>query len=103
MYVPESPHFLLTERELQVLNLVCEGYSTKQVAERLGISFKTAVTHRSNINAKAAVHDPISLFRWAVKTGYISVKLLGLSCWTGMILLLCSDSIQELVALSTDA
>ncbi|SRR5579884_954859 len=62
---------LLTPREIQVLRLLCEPCSTKEVAARLGISFKTAVSHRTHIMAKAGVHDPISLFRWGIRYGYI--------------------------------
>jgi DNA-binding NarL/FixJ family response regulator len=60
-----------TPRERQVLELICEGYSTKQIAGMLGISFKTAACHRMRLMDKAEVHDPISLFRWALIQGYI--------------------------------
>ncbi len=63
-----------TPRELQVLNLICEGHSTKQIAAELGISFKTAACHRMRLMDKAGVHDPISLFRWAVRNGYVSIE-----------------------------
>ena len=60
-----------TPRERQVLELICEGYSTKQIAGLLGISFKTAACHRMRLMDKAEVHDPISLFRWALLQGHI--------------------------------
>jgi DNA-binding NarL/FixJ family response regulator len=60
-----------TPRERQVLELICEGYSTKQIAGLLGISFKTAACHRMRLMYKAEVHDPISLFRWALLQGHI--------------------------------
>jgi len=63
-----------TPRERQVLELICEGYSTKQIAGLLGISFKTAACHRMRLMDKAEVHDPISLFRWAIIEGYIVVE-----------------------------
>ena len=62
-----------TPRERQVLELICNGHSTKQIAGILGISFKTAACHRMRLMDKAAVHDPISLFRWAIRTGYIVI------------------------------
>lgn len=62
-----------TPREFQVLELICEGHSTKEIAARLGISFKTAACHRMRLMDKAGVHDPISLFRWALRRGYISL------------------------------
>ena len=63
-----------TPRERQVLELICEGHSTKQIAGILGISFKTAACHRMRLMDKAAVHDPISLFRWALLKGYIVLE-----------------------------
>jgi DNA-binding NarL/FixJ family response regulator len=63
-----------TPRERQVLGLICEGHSTKQIAGLLGISFKTAACHRMRLMDKAGVHDPISLFRWALIEGYITIE-----------------------------
>ncbi len=63
-----------TPRERQVLELICEGYSTKQIAGLLGISFKTAACHRMRLMDKAEVHDPISLFRWALLQGHIILE-----------------------------
>ncbi len=63
----------LTPRELEVMQLICEGQSTKAIAARLGISFKTAVSHRTHIMQKAGVHDAISLFRWAVSRALVSL------------------------------
>lgn len=63
-----------TPRELQVLRLICEGHSTKQVAGLLGISTKTAACHRMRLMEKANVHDPINLLRWAIRRGYVTVE-----------------------------
>ena len=60
-----------TPRELEVLELVCRGHSSKQIAEVLGLSHKTVSTHRMRLMAKAQVHDSISLFRWALEKGHI--------------------------------
>ena len=68
-----------TPRERQVLELICEGYSTKQIAGLLGISFKTAACHRMRLMDKAEVHDPISLFRWALLEGYIVLDRVSVS------------------------
>ncbi len=57
----------LTERELDVLKLIAEGYSTKQIAVRLGISFKTAACHRMHVMQKLGIHETASLVRWAVR------------------------------------
>jgi DNA-binding NarL/FixJ family response regulator len=61
----------LTLREIQVLELICQGQTTKQIADLLGISFKTAGCHRMRLMDKAGVHDSISLFRWALLKGHV--------------------------------
>jgi DNA-binding NarL/FixJ family response regulator len=60
-----------TPRELQVLELICQGHSSKQIAGMLGISFKTAACHRMRLMEKAGVHDSISLFRWALEKSHV--------------------------------
>jgi DNA-binding NarL/FixJ family response regulator len=61
----------LTSREREVLSLMWDGHSTKQIAGDLNISFKTAVFHRKRLMEKAGVHDSISLLRWALQNGYV--------------------------------
>jgi DNA-binding NarL/FixJ family response regulator len=63
----------LTERERVVLQLVAEGASTKQIADRLGMAVKTVETHRSNLCAKLDIHDVATLTRFAVRHGLVSV------------------------------
>jgi PAS domain S-box-containing protein len=63
--------FALTERERQVLVLIAEGKSTKAAAERLGISYKTADSHRSRILEKLGVHETASMVRYAIRAGLI--------------------------------
>lgn len=60
---------LLTPRELEVLRLIGEGLRTKEIAFSLGITFKTAVTHRSNIMEKLDIHEGPRLVRFAIRTG----------------------------------
>ena len=62
---------LLTPRETEVLRLICAGKSTKEIADDLGISFKTAVSHRTHILRKAGAHESITLFRWAIAQGIV--------------------------------
>ncbi len=57
----------LTERERQVLELVVEGKSNKEIARALVISPKTVSVHRSNIMAKLGVHNSIELVRYVMK------------------------------------
>jgi DNA-binding NarL/FixJ family response regulator len=65
------PNTHLTERERQVIRLVADGYSTKQVAVLLGISVKTAEAHRTNIMEKLNVHETASLVRSAIRLGLV--------------------------------
>jgi DNA-binding NarL/FixJ family response regulator len=62
----------LTPRERQVLQLVGEGKSTKQVAEVLHISVKTAEFHRGRLMKKLNVHDTANLVRYAIREGWIA-------------------------------
>ncbi len=62
----------LTAREIQVLALVAEGKSTKEIAAILKISYKTADSHRSRIMEKLDVHETASLVRYAIRHGVVS-------------------------------
>jgi DNA-binding NarL/FixJ family response regulator len=61
----------LTDREKQVLRLVAEGKSNKEVAELLGISVKTAMSHRERVMEKLGLHSRTDLIRFALKKGVI--------------------------------
>jgi PAS domain S-box-containing protein len=61
----------LTSREVQVLALVADGHSTKEIAALLGISYKTADSHRSRIMEKLGVHETASLVRYAIRQGIV--------------------------------
>jgi PAS domain S-box-containing protein len=63
--------FSLTERERQVLVLIAQGKSTKEAAVQLGISYKTADSHRSRILEKLGVHETASMVRLAIRAGLI--------------------------------
>jgi PAS domain S-box-containing protein len=63
--------FALTERERQVLVLIAGGKSTKKAAIELGISYKTADSHRSRILEKLGVHETASMVRYAIRAGLI--------------------------------
>ncbi|HMB73143.1 MAG TPA: response regulator transcription factor [Gammaproteobacteria bacterium] len=62
----------LTSREREVLQLVAEGCKTKQAAARLGISIKTAESHRTRIMNKLDIHETAGLVRYAIRHGMIS-------------------------------
>ncbi len=61
----------LTLRERQVLQLIAEGKSTKDVASVLGISVKTAESHRARLMQKLDIHETASLVRYAVRQGIV--------------------------------
>src|SRR5439155_14449524 len=61
----------LSPREREVLQLVAEGKSTKEIGAVLHISFKTAETHRLHIMAKLDIHETASLVRYAIRHGLI--------------------------------
>lgn len=65
----ESP---LTEREREVLQLIAEGHTTKEIAALLSLSIKTAKRHRENIMSKLGIHDVAGLTRYALRK-----KLIG--------------------------
>jgi DNA-binding NarL/FixJ family response regulator len=57
----------LTARERQVLKLIAEGYSTKECASILGVSVKTADSHRTRLMRKLGIHGTAGLVRYAVR------------------------------------
>jgi len=64
---------ILTDRERVVLQLVAEGKTNKEIAERLSMAVKTVETHRSNLCNKLDIHDIASLTRFAVRHGLVPV------------------------------
>lgn len=62
----------LTSRQREVIQLIAEGLSTKEIAAELGISVKTAQTHRANLMKKVGVHKASGLVRYAVREGIVS-------------------------------
>lgn len=61
----------LTAREREILQLIAESNSTKDIAQKLGISVKTAENHRANLMKKLSLHDIASLTRFAIEQGLI--------------------------------
>jgi DNA-binding NarL/FixJ family response regulator len=63
----------LSRRESEVLQLIAEGYTNKQIAEILCISIKTVQTHRSNLMAKLNLHDRGELIKYAIQKKIIEI------------------------------
>jgi two-component system response regulator NreC len=64
----------LTSRERQVLQLVAEGKSTKEVADLMGLTAKTAEAYRSRVKAKLQIHDTAGLVRYAIREGIVALS-----------------------------
>jgi len=62
----------LTPRQLQVLGLVAEGHTTREIAQRLRLSAKTIETHRSEVMRRLGIHDLASLVRYCVRVGLVA-------------------------------
>ena len=67
----QPPPDPLSSRERQVVQLIGEGKSSKEIAKLLGISSKTVDTHRTRLMQKLGIHDAIGLVRYAIRRGLI--------------------------------
>lgn len=63
----------LTPRETEVLQLIAEGYSTKQIADKLYLSARTVDFHRANISQKLGLHDIAGLTKYAIRHGLVKI------------------------------
>jgi DNA-binding NarL/FixJ family response regulator len=67
----EGPPEILTPRELEILKLIAEAHSSKEIAEMLVISVKTVERHRANILDKLGMRDRVELTRYAIRRGLV--------------------------------
>ena len=72
--ISEDSYSTLTNREREILQLIAEGYSTREVAESLHISVKTAETHRANMMAKLDLSNMVDLMKYAIRRGIIDLN-----------------------------
>jgi len=70
---PTSSFDTLTDREREILTLVAEGYTNREIAESLFISVKTVETHKANIMEKLNLHKRAELVRYAIRKGMLQV------------------------------
>lgn len=68
----EEPGPMLTPRQREILQLVAEGRSTREVAERLHVSVKTVETHRAQLMDRLGIRDVAGLTRYAIRIGLVS-------------------------------
>lgn len=66
----------LTNREKEILQLIAEGYTSKEIADNLFISVKTVENHRANIKNKIDIHDTAGLVRYAISIGLVETDQL---------------------------
>lgn len=69
----EDPYEKLTDREKQVLKLIAEGYTHKEIADILNISVKTAIAHQTNISDKLDIHARAGLIKFAIQRGIVKL------------------------------
>ena len=68
----ELPVSLLTPRQREILKLIAEGLSTKEVADKLAISVKTVETHRMELMKRLDIHEVAGLVRYAIRMGLVT-------------------------------
>lgn len=65
----ESPIDVLTKREKEILKLIAEGLTDKEIAERVFLSALTVITHRKNILSKLGLKNKVEITRFAIENG----------------------------------
>jgi DNA-binding NarL/FixJ family response regulator len=69
-----SPIAELTPRQLEVLRLIAERHTTKDIAKRLNISVKTVESHRAQLMERLNIHDVAGLVHYAIRMGFITIE-----------------------------
>ncbi len=69
----EPENLVLTNREIQVMQLIYEGYSTKEISEKIHKSLNTIETHRRNLFLKCDVKNIAGLIRFGIQKGYVEI------------------------------
>lgn len=64
----------LTQREIDVVKLICQGHTSQEISDKLFISQKTVEVHRTNIFRKADVRNICGLIVWAIKNDYFTIE-----------------------------
>jgi len=76
--LPPMPHILqqkiLSDREIEVMSLIVQGYINKEIADQLNISLSTVITHRKNIMDKLGMKSVSALTIYAVMHGYVDIN-----------------------------
>jgi len=67
-----DPYEKLTSRRREILQLIAEGFSTKVIAQKLGVAYHTAAVHRANLMERLDIHDLAGLVRYAIEAGIVT-------------------------------
>ena len=73
-YDPHQDDHQLTPRQIEVLRLIAEGYTTKEIAGQLDLSVKTVDAHRTLLMRELNIHDIAGLVRYAIRIGLVSAE-----------------------------
>jgi len=76
---PGSADVVFTKKELQVLELICQEFSDKEIAARTGTSRRTVETHKRNIRTKTKAYNNVGCINYARSQGIIFLQIVGLS------------------------
>jgi DNA-binding NarL/FixJ family response regulator len=71
----EEPYDRLTDREREILKLIAEGHTSREIAEMLFISLKTVLGHRTKIMEKLNIHNRTELIKYAMHKGLVSIEI----------------------------
>ena len=71
--VSSTPGFSLTKREKEILQLICDGFSNKDIAEKLSICERTVIGHKSNLLSKTGCRNTVALISYAIKNKLIQI------------------------------
>ncbi|MGD0918642.1 MAG: response regulator transcription factor [Thermodesulfobacteriota bacterium] len=69
----QDPYKQLSDREREILKLLAEGYTTREIADMLAISVKTVEGHKTNLMSKLGIHNRTDLVKYALRKGIITV------------------------------
>lgn len=72
--IPSKPEFELTKRELEILEMICEGLTNTDIAEKLCISERTVIGHKSNLLAKTNCKSTAALISFSIKNKLVKVN-----------------------------
>ena len=74
MFQPKQQPKVLSDREIEVMSLIVQGYINKEIADRLNIALATVITHRKNIMNKLGIKSVSALTIYAVMHGYVDIN-----------------------------